>query len=521
MPIARDPDVASRRDYDLIVVGGGIYGVMLALEATLRDCSVLLLEKEDFGGATSYNSLRIIHGGLRDLKTFDLRRYWRFGRERRWFLDHFPHLVERLPVLVPLYQRGLMRTEVFRLAFWVDRLLLPRRDRRGEGGRHIPYGQVLSPSEVKQRFPAVDEEHLAGGALWYDARVPDSQRLIMEVLRSACRMGATALNYMPAVDLLTDRGRVAGVQARDHRAGTSYRFRADRVVNAAGPWSPEVARSFDQELAEFCGSLSAWNVLFDRETPTDCAVGAAPPESGNRHYFLHPWKGRLLMGTGHATREGSDTSPRPTPDEMDAFLDELNKAFPALGLSRREVLNVYSGALPVKQEEATTLAKTDRWIDHAKHGGPEGLFSVQGTKFTAARSTAERGVARIFPKRAVSEEKRSVFRSCRTGQSTPRGIFDDHWEPASDDLTGWESLVQIVQEEAVVHLDDLILRRTSLGDNPARALQVAPQLCDLFDWGPGRCQKEVRRVAEHFSHVRNRSESNADVSTHDIPPPHE
>ena len=74
MPIARDPDVASRRDYDLIVVGGGIYGVMLALEATLRDCSVLLLEKEDFGGATSYNSLRIIHGGLRDLKTFDLRR---------------------------------------------------------------------------------------------------------------------------------------------------------------------------------------------------------------------------------------------------------------------------------------------------------------------------------------------------------------------------------------------------------------------------------------------------------------
>ena len=83
MEIARTPDAAAQEEHDLIVVGGGIYGVMLALEASLRECSVLLLEKEDFGGATSYNSLRIIHGGLRDLRTFNLRRYWTFGRERR------------------------------------------------------------------------------------------------------------------------------------------------------------------------------------------------------------------------------------------------------------------------------------------------------------------------------------------------------------------------------------------------------------------------------------------------------
>jgi len=498
MPIARDPAPASRREYDLIIVGGGIYGVMLTLEAALRDCSVLLLEKEDFGGATSYNSLRIIHGGLRDLKTLDLQRYWTFGRERRWFLDHFPHLVERLPVLVPLYQRGLMRTEIFRLAFWVDRLLLPRRDREGDGDRHIPYGQVLSSAEVRRRFPAVDEEGLAGGALWYDACIPDSQRLVMEVLRSACQMGATVLNYMPATDLLTDQGRVVGVQARDVQRGASYEFQADKVVNAAGPWSPEVARNFDREPTAFCEYLSAWNVLFDREAPAECAVGARPPSSGSPYYFLHPWKGRLLVGTGHATRERRDMSPRPTPDEIDTFLKNLNRAVPALDLSHEEILHVYAGLLPTKREGSTTLAKTDRWIDHAEHGGTKGLFSVQGTKFTAARSTAERGMAQIFPDRAVSAENKDTFQQDRVEHTHRRGVFDYGWIPGPDESCWQEELARIIEEESVVHLDDLILRRTSLGDNPFRALQLAPKLCDLFHWTEERCRKEVRRVEKHY-----------------------
>jgi glycerol-3-phosphate dehydrogenase len=473
---------------------------MTALEATLRDCSVLLLEKEDFGGATSYNSLRLIHGGLRDLKTFDLQRYWTFGRERRWFLDHFPHLVERLPVLVPLYQRGVMRTEVFRLAFWVDRLLLPRRDREGE--RRIPYGQVLSPAEVTRRFPAVEEENLAGGALWHDACVPESQRLIMETLRSACQMGATALNYVPATGLLTEHGRVVGVQARDAQEGTSYRFRADRVVNAAGPWSPEVARDFDREPAGFCSYLSAWNVLFDREAPAECAVGARPSGSGSPYYFLHPWKGRLLIGTGHAAREGREASPHPSSQEMKSFLRELNEAFPTLGLDREEILHVYSGFLPAKQKNSTTLAKTDRWVDHAEQDGPEGLFSVQGMKFTAARSTAERGMNRIFPDRTVSEEKREAFRARPRERSRPRGVIDDQWEPELEDGTWREELARIVKEEAVVHLDDLILRRTSLGDDPRRALRLAPTLCDLFGWTEERRRDEIKRIEEHYSQLR-------------------
>lgn len=500
--IPRNPDAAVRRDYDLIVVGGGVYGVMLALEATLRDCSVLLLEKEDFGGATSYNSLRIIHGGLRDLQSFNLRRYWRFGRERRWFLDHFPHLVERLPVLLPLYQRGIMRTEVFRLAVWLDRLLLPRRDRKGEEGRSIPPGRVLSPAEVKQRFPAVTEDGLAGGALWYDACVPDSQRLIMEILRLACRRGATALNYMPAADLLTDGGQVTGVRARDAREGTSYRFRAGAVVNAAGPWCREVARQFDDRVPDLYGFSIAWNVLFDREAPAECGLGVAPPRAGAQVYFVHPWKDRLLVGTGHRSRNGAEGAPHPSAEELDEFLDNVNRALPNGGLARDDILHVFAGYLPVKGGGTTDFVKRDQWIDHSAHGGPEGLFSVQGTKFTAARATAEKGIAHIFRNRAVSDEKMDLFGNRRARRSHPRGIFDYHWEPDTDNGAWRKSLSRIIEEESVLHLDDLILRRTSLADNPDRALRLAPQLCDLFDWSAKRCREEVQRVEEHFPWAR-------------------
>lgn len=497
----RNSESPSSQNYDLIIVGGGIYGVMLALEASLREKTALLLEKEDFGGATSYNSLRIIHGGLRDLRSLNLRRYWTLGRERRWFLEHFPNLVERLPVLIPLYQRGLMRTSVFRLAFLVDRVLLPHRDRRVNGEQAIPYGQFLSSSEVKRLFPAAKKRGLEGGAMWYDACVPDSQRLIMDVLRVACQMGGTALNYTPAVELLSSQGRVEGVRARDAQGNVSRRFRADTVVNAAGPWSREMALRFGQEAPDLRPCLSAWNVLFDRESPADCAVGAAPPRSGAQHYFLHPWKGRLLVGTGHAAREDSRGSARPSREELDDFLQEVNEAFPNLGLNRQEILHVYSGHLPAKRRGSSSLSKEEKWIDHSDHGGPKGLLSVQGTKFTAARSTAEAVMKYLFPDRTVPEENRDAFRRACSAQAGERGRFDYDWTPPLSTSTWLEPLARIVEEEAVVHLDDLVLRRTNLGDNPKRALRVAPKLCVLFDWDEERRRNELERLNDHFRWV--------------------
>lgn len=506
MKIDRDPEKAARRQYDLIVVGGGIYGVMLALEASLRDLVVLLLEKEDFGGATSYNSLRIVHGGLRDLQNLDLRRYWEFGRERRWFLEHFPEMVEPLPVLVPLYQRGLLRTDLFRIAFFLDRLLLPRRDRELSDDRFLPYGSVLAAAEVKQHFPQVQERGLHGGGLWYDACVPDSQRLILEVLRRAYAMDATALNYMPAVDALGDQNQIEGVRARDTLTHVTHQFASDVVINTAGPWVQDVASGFDQRFSELDRLSLGWNILLDREAPSDCALGVRPP-SGAQVHFLHPWKGRLLAGTGYAPRNTKEKNPKPSMDEIHNHLEDLNEAVPALQLRPQDILHVFAGYLPA-EPDGVQLAKKDLIIDHAKRGGPRGLYSVRSTKLTAARATAEKVLLEIFPNRDLAPPDMEAFSNMRSAKVAQRGVWDYGWYPDGGDDSWLKSLSRIIEEESVCHLDDLLLRRTSLGDNPFRALELAPELCGLFDWDSDRCQEEIERVEHHFRWVeKDASES--------------
>ena len=213
--IGRDPESATAGSYDLLVVGGGFYGVMLTLEAARRGLSTLLVERDDFGGATSWNSLRIVHGGLRYLQALDLRRHRESVAERRWFLGTFPDLVAPLPCLMPLWSppRGgrMRRRSAFRLALAADRLL--RRKGDGAEDRALPPDRLLTASQTTALFPGVDRSGLRGGALWHDAVVPDSPRLIVEALRWAVRCGARALNYTEATGLLLEKGRVAGVRA--------------------------------------------------------------------------------------------------------------------------------------------------------------------------------------------------------------------------------------------------------------------------------------------------------------------
>ncbi len=140
--------------YDLVIVGGGIYGVMVSLEAVRRGLHPLLLERSDFGAATSHNSLRIVHGGLRDLQRVDLRRYYECVQERRWFLQNFPDLVEPLPCLMPLYGQGLRRPWVFRVGLMLNAALSLRRNVGVAPSLRLPSGGMLSREETSAIFPS-------------------------------------------------------------------------------------------------------------------------------------------------------------------------------------------------------------------------------------------------------------------------------------------------------------------------------------------------------------------------------
>lgn len=388
--IERDLQAAAAQTYDLLVVGGGIYGATLALEAVGRGLSTLLLERGDFGGETTQSSLRIVHGGLRYLQTLDLARYRESVGERHWFLRCFPDLVEPLPCLMPVYDppRGgrLRRPGVFRAALAVDSLLSTGRN---EG---LPRGRFLGAEEAVELFPAVDREGLRGAMLWHDAIVLDPHRLILEILRRACLAGARALHHVEAAELRVEGGGVKGLRAVDGPSGGSLEIRTRAVAICAGPWVRHVARELDRDVPGLFHPVLAFNLLLDREPLSRGAVAIASREPGAQTWFLVPWQGKVLAGTAYAPATKESRLPGEPPGEplVAGFLRELNAALPGLGLAREHVLQVLWGRIPAAAEGATVPASRPVVHDHGRQGGPRGLVSVAGVKLTTARAVAER-----------------------------------------------------------------------------------------------------------------------------------
>ena len=494
--ILRNPGAAASSKYDLIIIGGGIYGAMLSLEAGLRNLRPLLLERDDFGGATSYNSLRIVHGGFRYLQSFDLRRFYESVGERRWFLQTFPDLVKPLPCLMPLYNRGLKQPAILAGALAVNDLLSRDRNRGIKNDRHLPSGKIISPAEVIDRFPQVDRRQLKGGGVWYDASVPDSQLLIMRILRWANHLGAITLNYTEAEDILTEGERVAGVRARDKVANSSYEYRAPVIVNAAGPWSQQLANRFAPASSNrpiFKPSL-AWNILFDRPALTNHALAITPKQTNAQTYFLHPWKGRLLAGTVHNPwRKGVNVRPQPSAAAIEKFISNLNLAIPDLNLKPIEVVRILAGILPVKQAGGIQLASREVICNHSRQGGLNGLYSISGVKFTTSRLVAEKTLQLIFP----HCQKIKNYDALPPKETIAVRQFDYDWLPERN--PAWlQPLKKIVAEEAVIHLDDLVLRRTSLGDNPQRALTCGREICILLGKNKKLQEVELTRLAAAY-----------------------
>jgi glycerol-3-phosphate dehydrogenase len=475
--IRRDVAAATNGSWDLVCVGGGIYGTALALEAARRGLRPLLVERDDFGAATSWHSLRIVHGGLRYLQSLDLTRHRESVGERRWFLQNFPDQVHRLPCLMPLYGHGKRSPAVFRAAFLLDALLGRDRNAGVVADRHLPAGGTVSAAETIARFPGVVREGLSGAALWTDAAMPDSQRLLMEMLRWAVAAGAKATNYVEATGVLRAGDRVKGIEAVDRETGDRVEFRAPIVVNCAGPWVSGVATAFDRYVSGLFHPSCAFNLLLDRKAPAAEAV-AVSPRSGSGTYFLHPWKGMILAGTAHRAR--SEVGIPPTEQEIHEGLADLNSCLPGSDLGVSDVLRVHWGTVPAVREGAPDMSKRPVLHDHAAAGGPSGLFSVSGVKFTTARLVAERTL-RLVAARAG----RTLSEPSSVPRPAPAPWLDASAFGAlvrSDPEAASAQVRSIRDEEAVMKVDDLLLRRTDWGMDPRVGVELERVVRSAPDW---------------------------------------
>jgi glycerol-3-phosphate dehydrogenase len=488
------PELA-RASYDVAIVGGGIYGVMLHLEAARSGLRSVLVERGDFGGATSENSLRIVHGGLRYLQNLNVARSVESTRERQWYLASVPRLVAPLPCLLPIYERGRKRTSVLSLGLKANDAISAAIKYLDCSVADVPRGRVLGARATLELAPAIPAAGLVGGAVWHDLALRCPGRVIVETLKWAADLGGVAMNYVEARRLLISKGRVRGVSIAEPGSRTSAELKAGVVVNAAGPWAGTLAAKWGAADDRLSPLVAAWNVLLDRPPLSRHAVALQDPSATRAALkFATSLGGRLLVGTGYAPLVGScEAAEAVAEGELDAFLAAVNRCVPSLEATRRDVLRVFSGCLPA----AAPGSSVPRARNLLCANGPRGLFTLSGTKLTTARSAARRTLAAIRSAGLLRWPASGPQGYPPCHPSAADGLFRNEWT-LLDLEERRPALTQILEHEAVEHLDDLVLRRTTLGDQPVRALSAARALCALNDRWRQDADREVARLAAHL-----------------------
>ncbi|HEX5574668.1 MAG TPA: FAD-dependent oxidoreductase [Gemmatimonadales bacterium] len=500
----RDLSQLVNRSFDLLVVGAGIHGACIAWDASLRGLSVALLDSGDFGAATSANSLRIVHGGLRYLARGDFPRLLESIRERTTLLRIAPNLIEPLPVLVPTYAHSAVRGRLaYRIGLAANDLISWRRNRGLQPGGRIPHGRLVSRGECLQLFPWFPAEGLTGGALWYDARIRHPERLTLSFVCSASRHGAVPANYVRVDRLLLRDGAVEGAAVSDVVDGAAFEVRAKATVVAAGPWTRSLIASTLQRgpiPVEPTGAL-ALNVVIGRQLTqvavgTQARTGAAedPVCGGYRFLFINPEQGSTLLGTWYSGAAAANVTLL-CQSGAHRLLNEFNEACPGLGLTLTDVVRYQWGWLPLKggREAGPPQGLADRPIilNHGRSDGVAHLFSVEGVKYTTARRVAERVVDQIF------RDLRRASPPCRTAEEpleeSSRAAFFD-----PDGAMEKSSILGAVRNEMAVKLSDIVFRRSNLGGIPRLQRSALDKIAGIsgteLGWSVSRREAEIDEV---------------------------
>jgi glycerol-3-phosphate dehydrogenase len=372
--------------FDVIVIGGGANGCGIAWDAALRGLRVLLLEKEDFGWATSAWNSRLIHGGLKYLEKYDVRLVRESLREREWMFGAAPHLVTPLRFVLPFYARNAHPKAMLQTGLVAYDVL--------SYDKSTPRHRIHSPAETLELVPGIDPDGLQGSGTYYDGQVPYAERLVVEIATAARAAGAVTLNHAAVSGLVVEDGSVAGVDLVDTATGTSHRARGYCVVNAAGPWVDAVLGSLGTR-PPMMGGTKGTHLIVDPfpGAPTDSAMYYEALTDG-RPMMIIPWLGRYIIGATDVRFEGDLDKATIDAEELRYILHETNRIIPAANLTDDDVLWNYTGVRPLPyQASGPTGDITRRHVVHHHARDADrpvrGLFSVIGGKLTTFRALAE------------------------------------------------------------------------------------------------------------------------------------
>ncbi len=496
--------------WDMLIIGGGITGAGLLLEASSLGLEVALVEQRDFAWGTSSKSSKMVHGGLRYLASGDFKLSRSAVKERNRLLKQLPGLVDPLGFLFTHYKHKYPGPVSFNT-------LLAIYDLFAGQWNHGFY----PPSDYLFLVPGIEENGLKGGTRFMDA-VTDDARLVLRLIQEATFKGALAINYVQAVDLLKKNNQVCGATVRDHLTGNEANVFAKTVVNVAGAWTDLLRKKAGggTNLRPLRGShlvFPFWRL------PVAQSVTLMHPRD-RRPVFIFPWEGVTVVGTTDLDHnQDLQLEPRINIQEMDYLMEIVFCQFPRLGVNEDHIISTYSGVRPVvhmdkkgKIDPSKEKRGHSIWVEN-------GLISVGGGKLTTFRIIARDVLNHILPHPFAEK-----LRNQKAMQFT-KPMFDDHTcvklspmarkrlsgrygnlalniinnarngelAPIPGTTTLWAELRWAARAEAVVHLEDLLLRRTRLGvvlaNGGAVHFEKIKNICqEELGWAQEKWEEELK-----------------------------
>ncbi len=385
--------------YDLLVIGGGITGAAVAYDAARRGLTVALVEKQDFGCATSAATSKLIHGGFRYLANLQFGVVRESLRERRILEDIAPNFVYPLPCVLTAYGNGKFdRPAALRVGMGLYDLLSFDKKRTRDPAKALPSHRMVDAEEAAHLEPVIKPNGLLGAALYWDCQNIDPERLSLAFIRSAVKHGAQVANYARVEHFLVEEGRVQGAVVRDMLTNRTVEVKAALTVNSAGPWADLLlgllpGRASGKKLRRSEGIHLVVKKRVDRHL-----VGGVG-RTGS-HFFMIPWRGHTLVGITDTEYLGDPDDYRVTRTAMEALLDGVNSAFVAEPIVPADVVHVFGGLRPLVDDGTEKVRDASRRHEVHDNGkdGFEGLLTVTGGKFTTSRHLADAVLKRVGSK---------------------------------------------------------------------------------------------------------------------------
>lgn len=524
------------RTYDLIVIGGGISGAAVAYDAATRGLSVALVEKKDFGWATSAATSKLIHGGFRYIANAQFGVVRESLRERRILANIAPNLVYPLPVLVPCYNRGVTRhTWLIRLGMVLYDLLSWDKGRVWDPGKRIGLHRSLSAAEAGEWEPALPRQGLKRAFAYTDFTCLSPERLTLAFIKSAVKHGAVAANYCRVDGFLRDGKRIAGVRVTDLLHDRQAELKGKLTINCAGPWADAVLGLARQgETANRLRRSEGIHLIVKK--PVFGRLIAMILEGGEG-FVMMPWRGHTLIGPTDRQYDGDPDAYAVTHEKIRGLLRTINEALgDTAQIDPADVVHFYGGLRPLVNVAGRSVRDSSRKhviYDNARDGC-DGLITVGGGKYTTSRNLARRVMKTVavklglppspcatdkqflagcdipdlnrflektketaadFPSETVDLLARYYGTECNRIFALARADASLRWALDADGEIAAQ-VVYAIREEMALTLGDILLRRTGIGTlgypGDERLAAIAELAAKHLGWDESRRQREIR-----------------------------